>query len=425
LSAAAGSVGGGVQERNMADSVHVIGTARTDFKRNLLREGRSLRDLVVEVGRGALADAAIGPREVRAGVVGNFAAGLFTRQLHLGAMLADVDPALVGIPTVHTEAACASGGVAVLTGAEKIMAGVADVVLVVGVEQQKTMAPAEGADVLGAAADFATEKPVFGEYLFPRVFGRIAELYAERHGLTEEDLAHVAAKAYAHARLNPLAQMRDKLLDLERAATESQTNPRVAGPLKLSDCSQITDGAAAAVLCSGEFAGRLGRSTVRLAGFGQTTDVLDLARKDAPTFPVARLAAAKAYAMAEWGPADLDGVDIHDCFSITEIIACEVLGLTESGRGAELARRGVSLLPQVRKEREMPAPPRSVPVNPGGGLLADGHPVGATGVRQVDEMYRQLTGRADARQIPGAKRYGTFNLGGSLTTSVVMLWEQT
>jgi acetyl-CoA acetyltransferase len=278
--------------------------------------------------------------------------------------------------------------------------------------------------VLGAAADFATERPVFGDYLFPRLFGRIAEFYAERHGLTEEDLAHVAAKAYAHARLNPLAQMRDKSLDLERAAAESQANPRVAGLLKLSDCSQITDGAAAAVLCSESFAQRLDRTTARLAGFGQTTDLLDLARKDVPTFPVARLAAAKAYAMAEWGPADLDGVDVHDCFSVTEIIACEVLGLAEPGRGAELARRGISLLPQVRKERGLPAPPRCVPVNPGGGLLADGHPVGATGVRQVDEMYRQLTGRAEARQILGAKRYGTFNLGGSLTTSVVMLWEQ-
>jgi acetyl-CoA C-acetyltransferase len=298
------------------------------------------------------------------------------------------------------------------------------VVLVVGVEQQKTMAPSEGADVLGAAADFAAEKRVFGDYLFPRLFGRIAELYAARHGLTEEDLAHVAAKAYDHARLNPLAQMRDKALDVKRATSESQANPRVAGLLKLSDCSQITDGAAAAVLCSGALARRLGRTNVRLAGFGQTTDVLDLARKDVPAFPVARAAAAKAYAMAEWSPADLDGADVHDCFSITEILACEILGLAEPGGGVALARRGVSLLPQVRKDRGLAAPPRSVPVNPGGGLLADGHPVGATGVRQVDEMYRQLTGRAEARQIPGAKRYGTFNFGGSLTTSVVMLWEQ-
>lgn len=407
----------------MADSVHVIGTARSDFKRNLLREGRTLPDLVVEVGRAALADARIEPREVGAGVVGNFAAGQFTHQLHLGAMLEEIDPSLVGIPTVHTEAACASGGVAVLTAAEKIMAGVADVVLVVGVEQQKTMSPAEGADVLGAAADFLHEKPVFGDYLFPRLFGRIAELYAERHGLTEEDLAHVAAKAYAHARLNPQAQMRDKPLDLRQAAVESQANPRVAGPLKLTDCSQITDGAAAAVLCSGRFAERLARKAVRLAGFGQTTDHLDLAHKDVPAFPVARQAAAKAYAMAGWQPADLDGVDVHDCFSITEIVACEVLGLAEPGQGAALARRGITVLPQIRKEWGMTTPTRSVPVNPGGGLLADGHPVGATGVRQVDEMYRQLTGRADARQIPGAQRYGTFNMGGSLTTSVVMLWE--
>jgi acetyl-CoA C-acetyltransferase len=407
----------------MADSVHVIGTARTDFKRNLLREGKSLRDLVVEVGRAALADAGVEPRDVGAGVVGNFAAGLFTRQLHLGAMLADIDPALVGLPTIHTEAACASGGVAVLTAAEKIMAGAADVVLVVGVEQQKTMPPAAGADVLGAAADYATEKSEFGDYLFPRLFGRIAELYARRHGLTEDDLAHVAAKAYSHARLNPLAQMRDKGISQQDAAAESQANPRVAGLLKVTDCSQITDGAAAAVLCSSEFARRLGRPTVRLVGFGQTTDHLELARKDVPAFPVARQAAGIAYAMAGWTPADLDGLDVHDCFSITEVIACEILGLAEPGTGAQLAKRGSTLLPQIRKEWGLAPPPRSVPVNPGGGLLADGHPVGATGVRQVDEMYRQLTDRADARQIPGARRYATPNVGGSLTTTVVMLWQ--
>src|SRR3954467_14991536 len=151
----------------MPEPVHVIGTARTDFKRNLLREGRTLRDLVVEAGRGALADAGVSPADVQAGVVGNFAAGLFTKQLHLGALLTDIDPALRGIPTIHTEAACASGSVAVLTGIEKIMAGVAEVVLVVGVEQQKTMSPQAGADVLGAAGDFAAERPIFGDYMFP------------------------------------------------------------------------------------------------------------------------------------------------------------------------------------------------------------------------------------------------------------------
>src|SRR4029434_6592562 len=137
----------------MAEPVYVIGAGRTDFKRNLRKEGKTIRDLIVEAARAALDDAGIDPGEVQSGVVGNFAAGLFTRQLHLGAMLTDVDPALRGIPTVHTEAACASGGVAVLTAAQQVIGGLHDVVLVVGVEQQKTMSPAEGADVLAAAGD--------------------------------------------------------------------------------------------------------------------------------------------------------------------------------------------------------------------------------------------------------------------------------
>ncbi|MEO6437291.1 MAG: thiolase domain-containing protein, partial [Tepidisphaeraceae bacterium] len=232
----------------MAEPVYVIGVGRTDFKRNLRKEGRGLRDLIVEAARAAIADAGIDPADVQSGVVGNFAAGLFTRQLHLGSMLIDVDEKLRGIPTLHTEAACASGGVAVLTGAQQVAGGIHDVVLVVGVEQQKTMTPAEVGDVLGAAGDYAAEKATYGDYMFPRLFARIAEIYGKRHGLSERQLALVAVKNFAHARLNPLAQMRDRALSLDAASTESTDNPRIAPPLKVTDCSQITDGAAAIVL---------------------------------------------------------------------------------------------------------------------------------------------------------------------------------
>src|ERR1041385_7981610 len=141
----------------MNEPVYIIGAARTDFKRNVKKEGKSLRDLILDAGRAALADAQIGPQGIQAGVVGNFAAGLFAKQLHLGAFLTEIDPALRGLPTLHVEAACASGGVAVLTAAKFIMGGLHDVVLVVGVEQQKTMSSAQGAEVLGAAGDFQAE----------------------------------------------------------------------------------------------------------------------------------------------------------------------------------------------------------------------------------------------------------------------------
>src|SRR3954466_9144076 len=161
-------------------SVHVIGAGRTDFKRNFRKEGKGLREMIVEAGRAAIADAGIEPAQIKSAVVGNFAAGLFTRQLHLGSFITDIDEALVGVPTLHTEAACASGGVAVLTGAQQVMAGLYDVVLVVGAEQQKTMSPADGSDVLGAAADFALERPRYGEFMFPKLFGEIATRYRER-----------------------------------------------------------------------------------------------------------------------------------------------------------------------------------------------------------------------------------------------------
>lgn len=403
--------------------VHVVGAGRTDFKRNLRKEGLCLRDVIVEAGRAAVADAGLEPSAIQAGIVGNFAAGLFTRQLHLGALLVGIDPALVGIPTLHTEAACASGSVAVLTAAHWIRGGVYDVVVVVGAEQQKTMAPAEGADVLAAAADWSAEKPVFGEHMMPKMFASIAAAYADRYGLADEALASVVLKNYAHARRNPLAQMRDAAMTHEKAITACDTNPRFAPPLKISDCSQITDGAAAVVLASDRFANRAGRS-MRLEGYGHTTDVLPLAGKQVPEFPMARLAARRAYAMAGVSPRDLDAAEVHDCFSVSELIAYEALGWAEPGQAAGLVASGATTLPQDRVEIGVGASPSfSMPVNTGGGLMGDGHPVGATGVRQVVEMFRQVCGDAGDRQVDGARTVMTFNMGGSLTTNVAMIWR--
>ena len=325
---------------------------------------------------------------------------------------------------MHTEAACASGALSVLLGAEWIMGGFYDVVLVVGAEQQKTMSSLDGSDVLGAAADYHNEKPEYGDFMFPKLFGRIAQIYIDKYGATEADLAQVAWKNYAHAKLNPLAQMRDADLTLDCASQVSDKNPSVAPPLKVSDCSQITDGAASVILVSGKYLEKIGRDknkTARLLGYGHTTDYLPLDQKDAPTFSIARKAAEKAFGMANLKPRDLQGAEVHDCFSITEIVAYEILGLAEPGKGVELVKSGATTLPQARGEAAGKIP-FEIPVNAGGGLIADGHPVGATGVRQVFEAYQQLTAQAGARQIENAKRFLTFNMGGSLTTSVAMVW---
>jgi acetyl-CoA acetyltransferase len=298
-------------------------------------------------------------------------------------------------------------------------------VLVVGAEQQKTMSSLDGSDVLGAAADYHIEKPEYGDFMFPKLFGRIAQIYIEKYGASEQELAWVAYKNYAHARLNPLAQMRQADLTLDCASQVSDKNPSVAPPLKVSDCSQITDGAASLVLVSGKYLDRIGRdkSTLpRLLGFGHTTDYLALEKKDAPTFSTARKAAQNAFSMANLKPRDMQGAEVHDCFSITEILAYEILGLAEQGKGAELAKSGATALPQVRGEHVSGKIGWEIPVNAGGGLIGDGHPVGATGVRQVHEAYQQLTEQASARQIEGVKRFLTFNMGGSLTTSVAMIW---
>ena len=409
-------------EITMSRQVYVIGAGRTDFRRNLRKEGLLLRDVIVEAGRAAIIDAGLEPGDIQAGVVGNFAAGLYTRQLHLGSLLIGIDDALRGIPTLHTEAACASGSVAVLTAAQWIRGGLHDVVLVVGAEQQKTMSPAEGADVLAAAADWNAEKPLYGEHMMPKMFARIADAYAARHGLAERQLATVVLKNYTHARFNPLAQMRAADMTSEKALTVCDANPRFAPPLKITDCSQITDGAAAVVLASERFL-RRGRS-LALAGFGHTTDVLPLDGKSVPDFPVVRRAAEQAYSMAGVSPRDLHAAEVHDCFSISELVAYEALGWADPGQAAAVLESGATTLPQARADVGVGTRPAfSIPVNTGGGLIADGHPVGATGVRQVVEMFRQTSGEAGERQVEGAKTMMTFNMGGSLTTNVAMVWR--
>lgn len=409
----------------MNEPVYVIGVGRTNFNRNLKKEGKSIRDVTVEAARASLLDAGVDPGDVESGVIGNFASGMFTGQLHLGAFLVEADEKLRGIPTLHTEAACASGGVAVLTAAQQIRGGIYDVVLVVGAEQQKTMSPEDGAEILAAASDTQIERPLYGQHMFPKIFARIAQHYIHREGLSEKQLAKIVLKNYAHAQYNPNAQKNTSQMSLEQAMTACDRNPRFAPPLKVTDCSQISDGAAALVLCSERFKKGLRRELplMRLAGFGHTTDYLALQDRSPSGFPMARKAVKKAYDMAGLMPIDIDAAEVHDCFSISELIAYEVLGLAEVGQAAQLLESGATSLPIVRDRVGVNLKPsRSIPVNTGGGLIADGHPVGATGVRQVVEAFDQLNERAGQRQVAGARRIATYNMGGSVTTVVAMIW---
>jgi len=397
----------------MDPTVFLLGAGRTDFKRNFRKEGKVLRDIIAETARATLDDARVPAAEVSAGVLGNFAGGLYTRQLHLGSLLIDADPALKGIPTFHTEAACASGSVAVVAGIHQILSGLADVVLVVGAEQQKTMSPAEGADVLAAAGDWDREKPLFGEHMFPKLFATIAKQYLATHGLRQETLSDVVAKNYENAQRNPLAQKFGVPMTREQAITVTEKNPEFAPPLKISDCSQVTDGGAGIVLASRRYVERTGRKdAIRLAGFGHATDHLELSKKDSPHFTVARKAIKQAYERAGLTPGDIHAAEVHDCFSISEVIQYELLGFAEPGHGWKLLADGAT---------RFDGP---IPVNVSGGLIADGHPVGATGVRQVWEACRQLTGTAGERQLQDVSRFLCFNMGGSMTTNVCTIWTK-
>jgi len=397
----------------MDSKVFLLGAGRTDFKRNFRKEGKTLRDVVIETAQATLDDAKVPAAEVNSGIVGNFAGGLYTRQLHLGSLLIDADPGLKGIPTFHSEAACASGSVAIVAGIHQILSGLADTVLVVGAEQQKTMSPAEGADVLAAAGDWEREKPLFGEHMFPKLFAQIAAQYLETHKLNKDQLADVVVKNYENAQRNPLAQKFGAPMTREQACTITEKNPEFAPPLKISDCSQVTDGGAGIILASQRYVERTGRKdAIRLAGFGHATDHLELSKKDCPTFTVARKAAKQAYDRAGLTPGDIHAAEVHDCFSISEIIQYELLGFAEAGFGWKLLADGAT---------RFDGP---IPVNVSGGLMADGHPVGATGVRQVWEAYRQLSGTAGERQLEDVSRFLCFNMGGSMTTNVCTIWSK-
>ncbi len=339
-------------------------------------------------------------RDIQSGVVGNFAAGLFTRQLHLGSMLTEIDESMRGIPTFHAEAACASGSVAVLAAAQQIMGGLHDVVIVAGAEQQKTMSPAQGSDVLGAAGDFDAEKAQFGDFMFPRLFGHIAESYAQKYGLDEKDLARVAVKnrscpsqpACANPRKYP-----DPRAGVGRIIGQPAHRTAAQGHRLLADHGR----SGGAGLCSDRFirtlAAARSRPLVKLLGFGHTTDHLALRKKDVPNFAIVRWAARQAYDMSGVGPGDLNGVEVHDCFSISEIIAYEVLGLAEPGAGAQLLRSGATALPSAREILQPTERSTGlvVPVNAGGGLIGDGHPVGA---------IRGSPGRGGRMSSPGSGR---------------------
>ncbi len=403
----------------MAMPVYILGGYQTDFARNWQKEGKDFVAMVQEAVRGALEEVGIEPREVEAAHVGNFAAELYCHQGHLGAFLLEVDPAFSGLPTARHEAACASGSIALLAASAEIEAGRYGLELVVGVEQMKTVDPATGGDYLGTAAWYEREAKGV-EFPFPRLFGRLGDEYEERYGLKEEHLARIAEINFANARRNPKAQTRNWFTSEDQAKAQERLGRPVAGRLKVRDCSQVTDGAAALLLASEDFARRYARrrglrleGLPRILGWGHRTAPMEFDKKMAESrespyiLPHTRQAILDAFRRAGLAEVwEVQGIETHDCFTTSEYMAIDHFGLTAPGESWKAIEEGVIELSG------------RLPVNPSGGLIGCGHPVGATGVRQVLDAFLQVTERAGDYQIPGAKKIATLNIGGSGTTSV-------
>lgn len=382
------------------------------------KENPTLEHYVMDAAVEALASVAATAAAVDKAFVGNFAGELFSNQGHLGAMLAAADPDLAGKPIMRVEGACASGGLALACGVDAIRAG-AEVVLIVGAEVQNTENAKVGADYLARAAHYSRQREI-DPFTFPALFARRAQAMVAQTEATLDDFARVAVKAYENANKNPFAHMRTVNMSFEQAATASDKNPAfLAHPefkdfLRVSDCSQVSDGASALVLCSEAGLRRLGRATTEcvevIASQVATASLI------ADPFPT-RLdntaeAVARAYTEAGLTAQDMQVAEVHDCFTCNEILMYEALGFAEVGRGASLLRDGATQLDG------------SIPVNTGGGLCGFGHPVGATGVKQAIEIYRQIHGECGDYQLAKTPTVGiSANMGGDDRTSVVHIYR--
>jgi acetyl-CoA C-acetyltransferase len=399
----------------------VLGGYQSDFARNLAREGRDVADLTEEVVVGTLDAAGVGPEAVESIHVGNAFGQLYTGQGHLGAMPATVMPELWGVPAMRHEAACASSSVAVLAAMAEIEAGRYDCVLVVGLEQEKTMPGLEAGRTQAAAAWVGHETQDV-DLIWPEMFDTVADEYDRRFGLDDRHLRAIGELNLTNARVNARAQTREWSLSSDSFGPDDQLNPAVTPHLRRNDCCQITDGGAGVVLVSDRWLTEhgWGRPPVaRISGWGHTTVGLPLAPKlersadDPFVMPHVRTAITDAFDRAGIdGVADVDVIETHDCMTPSEYLAIDHFGITAPGESWKAVEEG-----RIARTGD-------IPVNPSGGLIGGGHPVGATGVRMLVDAVRQVSGTADGYQIEGARRAQTLNIGGSTASTVSLVVEQ-
>ncbi|MFL6937162.1 MAG: acetyl-CoA acetyltransferase [Xanthobacteraceae bacterium] len=382
----------------------IIGWAHLPFGK---LDGETVESMIVRVASDALADAGIEPKDIDEMVLGHFNGG-FSAQDFTAALMLQASPDLRFKRATRVENACATGSAAVHQGIKAIDARHARVVLVVGVEQMTTTPGPEIGRNLLKASYVRDEAEIDGG--FAGIFGKIAGLYFQRYGDQSDALAMIAAKNHKNGVANPFAQMRKDLgYDFCRIASEK--NPVVAGPLKRTDCSLVSDGAAAVVLADVETALAMNKAVAfRAAAHAQ--DFLPMAKRDIVKFEGCGQAWQSALRQAHLALDDLSFVETHDCFTIAELIEYEAMGLAPEGQGARAVAEG-----WTQKDGRLP-------VNPSGGLKAKGHPIGATGVSMHALAAMQLTGGAGDMQIKGAKLGGIFNMGGAAVANYVSILER-
>jgi len=379
--------------------VAVIGVGKTPFG---AFPDRDLRSLAVEAGEKCLRNANAAPGQIQSFYLGNFSGPAFVGQNHLAPYVSTALK-IDGVPATRIEAACASSGSAFYHAWTEVAAGINDVVMVVGVEKMTSQTTARTSEILAQAGDCSGEMKAGNT--FASLFAMIARRHMHDFGTKKEHLASVAVKNHANGALNPDAHMR-KTITLEQA----MKGRPIADPLNIYDCSLISDGAAAVILAPLDRAHEFTKNPVRVLGIAQASDYVALDEKqDITTFPAVRLAGQKAYQMSGLSANDIQFAELHDCFTIAEIIATEDLGFVARGKGGPYAFEGCTLRTGPR------------PINTSGGLKAKGHPVGATGVAQIYDLVQQIRGEAGERQIPRHEIGLAENLGGSGATCVVTI----
>ncbi|MCM1985676.1 thiolase domain-containing protein [Methanococcoides seepicolus] len=380
--------------------VAIIGVKNTNFGEMW---DRSFRDIVVEAGVGAIEDSGISGEKLDGMYVGNMSGGQFVEQEHIGALIADYSGLSLDlhIPSTRVEAACASGGLAFRQAVMAVASGHEDLVMAAGVEKMTDVSSTAASAALAAAADREWEG-IMGA-TFPGLYAMIAKMHMHQYGTTSEQLAAVAVKNHKNGSMNPIAQYKN-LITVDNVLNSIM----VADPLHIFDCSPITDGASALVLAPADIAHEYTDTPIYVKATAQASDTIALHdRRDIATLDASVAAGKRAYEMAKMTPADIDLVEVHDCFTIAEICAIEDLGFVKKGLGGKMTEDGETAIGG------------KIPVNTSGGLKACGHPVGATGIKQLVEVTQQLRGDSGPRQVDGAEVGMTHNVGGSGATAVV------